>query len=99
MLRLFVGARLSRAGRLGFAEAAICADNVAVEVMNATQALDFHAPLQPGPAVAAAVREVRAVVPPLDADRIMTGDLAAVRSLLVSGRLRDAVQQVTGTLR
>lgn len=72
---------------------------LAVEVMNATQALDFHAPLQPGPAVAAAVREVRAVVPPLDADRIMTGDLAAVRSLLVSGRLRDAVQQVAGTLR
>ncbi|HET9066072.1 MAG TPA: histidine ammonia-lyase [Gemmatimonadales bacterium] len=72
---------------------------LAVEVMNATQALDFHAPLVPGPAVRAAVAEVRAVVPPLDADRVMTGDLAAVRSLIVSGRLRDAVEAVTGALR
>ncbi|MEO8479327.1 MAG: histidine ammonia-lyase [Gemmatimonadota bacterium] len=71
---------------------------LAIEVMNATQALEFHAPLLPGPAVAAAVREVRAVVPPLEADRVMTGDLAAVRSLLVSGRLREAVEAVTGRL-
>ncbi len=71
---------------------------LAIEVMNATQALDFHAPLVPGPAVAAAVKEVRAVVPPLNADRVMTGDLAAVRSLLVSGRLREAVEAVTGRL-
>lgn len=71
---------------------------IAIEVMNATQALDFHAPVLPGPAVAAAVAEVRAVVPPLEADRVMTGDLAAVRSLLVSGRLREAVETVTGRL-
>ncbi len=71
---------------------------LAIEVMNATQALEFHAPLLPGPVVAAAVREVRAVVPPLEADRVMTGDLAAVRSLLVSGRLREAVEAVTGRL-
>ncbi len=72
---------------------------LAVEVLNATQALDFHAPLQPGPGVGAARRVVREVVPPLDADRVMTGDLAAVRALIVDGRLRDAVEAAVGELR
>jgi histidine ammonia-lyase len=71
----------------------------AVEVLNATQALDFHAPLVPGPGVGAAVRVVRQVVPPLDSDRIMTGDLAAVRELLVDGSLREAVEAAVGELR
>ncbi len=72
---------------------------VAIEILNATQALDFHAPLKPGPGVGAAARLVRSVVPPLDADRIMTGDLKAARELIVSGNLRRAVEEVVGTLR
>jgi histidine ammonia-lyase len=72
---------------------------IAVEVLNAAQAIDFHHPLLPGPGVGAAVRLVRSVVPPLDADRIMTGDLAAVRALIVDGALREAVEQAVGPLR
>jgi histidine ammonia-lyase len=72
---------------------------IAVELLNATQALDFHEPLTPGPGVGAAVRLIRSVVPPLDADRIMTGDLAAVRTLITSGALRNAVEGVVGELR
>lgn len=72
---------------------------IAVEVLNAVQALDFHAPLEPGPGVAAAVRLVRSVVPPLDADRVMTGDLAAVRTLIVDGALREVVEAAVGKLR
>ncbi len=72
---------------------------MAVEVLNATQALDFHEPLRAGPGVDAAVRLVRSVVPPLDADRIMTGDLAAVRTLITSGQLRAAVEAAVGELR
>jgi histidine ammonia-lyase len=72
---------------------------IAIEVLNATQALDFHAPLEPGPGVGAAARLVRTVVPPLDADRIMTGDLTAARELVVSGKLRQAVEAVVGALR
>ncbi|MEO5799932.1 MAG: histidine ammonia-lyase [Gemmatimonadales bacterium] len=72
---------------------------IAVEVLNAAQALDFHKPLEPGPGVGAAVKLVRSVVPPLDADRIMTGDLAAVRSLIVEGTLRSAVEAVVGKLK
>lgn len=72
---------------------------IAVELLNATQALDFHAPLVPGPGVGAAVALIRSVVPPLDADRIMTGDLAAVRLLITSGKLRAAVEKAVGELR
>ncbi|MGH7581648.1 MAG: histidine ammonia-lyase [Gemmatimonadales bacterium] len=71
---------------------------IAIEVLNATQALEFHAPLQPGPGVTAAAKVVREVVPPLDNDRIMTGDLAAVRDLIVSRSLRDAVEGAVGAL-
>ncbi len=72
---------------------------IAIEVLNATQALDFHRPLEPGPGVGAAVRLVRSVVPPVDADRVMTGDLAAVRDLIASRSLRDAVEAAVGELR
>jgi histidine ammonia-lyase len=41
---------------------------------------------------------VRNVVPPLERDRIMTGDLEAARGLIVSGRLRAAVEGVIGVL-
>src|SRR5690606_4397956 len=71
---------------------------VAIEVINAAQALDFHRPLQPGPGVAAAVGSVREVVPPLDADRLLTGDMAAVRAMIIDRRLRDAVEAATGPL-
>ena len=71
---------------------------IAIEVLSATQALEFHKPLDAGPGVGAAIKLVRSVVPPLDADRIMTGDLAAVRDLIVSRSLRDAVEDVVGDL-
>ncbi|HEY4100643.1 MAG TPA: histidine ammonia-lyase [Gemmatimonadales bacterium] len=71
----------------------------AIEVLSATEALEFHKPLEPGPGVGAAIRLVRSVVPPLEGDRIMTGDLAAVRDLIVSRSLRDAVEAVVGALR
>ncbi len=71
---------------------------LAVEVLNAAEAVGFHAPIAPGPGVGAAVRTVREVVPPLDADRIMTGDLAAVREMIVDGRLREAVEGAVGPL-
>jgi histidine ammonia-lyase len=71
---------------------------LAIELVNATQALEFHAPLHPGPGVKAAHGAVRDVVPPLERDRIMTGDLEAARGLIVSGRLRTAVETAIGML-
>jgi histidine ammonia-lyase len=71
---------------------------IAIEVLSATEALEFHKPLVPGPGVGAAISLVRSVVPPLEGDRIMTGDLAAVRDLIVSRSLRDAVENMVGAL-
>jgi histidine ammonia-lyase len=71
---------------------------IAIEVLNAAQALDFHKPLMPGPGVDAASRALRSVVPPLERDRVMTADLEAARELVVSGRLRAAVEEAVGPL-
>ncbi len=71
---------------------------LAIELVNAGQALDFHKPLEPGPGVKAALMALREVVPPLERDRIVAPDIRAARELIVSGRLRAAVEAVVGPL-
>ncbi|MCU0625821.1 MAG: histidine ammonia-lyase [Gemmatimonadaceae bacterium] len=71
---------------------------LAIELLNAAQALDFHAPLTPGPGTGAARDAIRAVVPPLTEDRILTGDLAAVRMLIREGVLRAAAERAVRAL-
>ncbi len=71
---------------------------VAIEVLNASEALDFHQPLRPGPGVGAARDAVRVVVPPLEDDRMLTPDLEAVRTIMLNGGLRAAVERVIGEL-
>jgi histidine ammonia-lyase len=71
---------------------------IAIELMNAAQAIDFHQPLLPGPGTGAARDALRTVVAPLDADRLLTTDLEAVRALMQSGELRAAVERITGPL-
>lgn len=71
---------------------------LAIELLNAAEALDFHQPLHPGPGVGAARDAVRTVVPPLESDRMLTPDLEAVRALMLSGALRASVEAVIGEL-
>ncbi|GBC92837.1 Histidine ammonia-lyase [bacterium HR15] len=71
---------------------------IAIELVNAAQALEFHKPLEPGPGVKAALQAIRTVVPPLEADRILTPDVQAVRTLMLAGTLRRAVEAVVGPL-
>ncbi len=71
---------------------------IAIELVNAAQALEFHKPLEPGPGVKSALMAIREVVPPLEADRILTPDVEAVRRLMLSGRLRQAVESAIGKL-
>ncbi len=71
---------------------------IAIELLNAAEALDFHQPVRPGPGVGAARDALRAVVPPLEGDRMLTPDLEAVRALMFSGELRDAVERAIGAL-
>lgn len=57
---------------------------LAIEMICAAQALDFRAPLKPGVGVQAAHQEVRMVIPHLDGDRTLAGDIAAAVELLRS---------------
>ena len=71
---------------------------IAIELLNAAEALDFHQPILPGPGVGAARDAVRVVVPPLEGDRMLTPDLEAVRVLMRDGTLRINVERAIGAL-
>jgi len=63
-------------------------DNVrnilAIELMCAAQGLDFRAPLKPGRGALAAHRAVRSIVPPLEADRVLSPDILALSDAIAS---------------
>jgi histidine ammonia-lyase len=71
---------------------------IAIELLNAAQALDFHQPLVPARGTGAALSAIRAVVPTLDEDRALQADLLAVHGLVRSGALRAAVEGPVGRL-
>jgi histidine ammonia-lyase len=55
---------------------------LAIEMMCATQGLDYRQPLQPSPAVARVHAKIRAVVPHLDEDRVPAPDIEAIAKLI-----------------
>lgn len=67
-------------------------DNVrnvlAIELMCAAQGLDFRAPLKPGRGLTGPHAAIRALVPPLEADRVLSGDIAAL-SAAIGNRVFD----------
>jgi histidine ammonia-lyase len=69
---------------------------LAIEIVCATQALDLRAPLRPAPGTGALLAAVRRLVEPLDADRVLSDDLATVASWLrddgCAGALDDTVE-------
>ncbi len=69
---------------------------VAIEVVSAAQALDFHLPLRPGRGVRAAYERVRTLVPHLDRDRLLRPDLERVRDAICDGSLAAAVGAAVG---
>ena len=76
-------------------------DNVttilAVEVLCGAQAVDLRSSVAaPGPAMAAVHAAVREVVPPMDVDREVSGQIDAVRALLPA--LVDTAERCTGPL-
>lgn len=71
---------------------------VAIEVLCAAQALEFHAGVPVGRGTAAAYRAVREVIAPLVDDRALAPDLAAAASLVRDGRLLKTVESAVGTL-
>lgn len=89
-------------GTIAARQAAMILENartvVAIELLNAAQALEFHKPLEPGPGVKAAWSAIRERIRFAESDRIMTGDLAAAKELIASGGLRESVEKAIGSL-
>ncbi|MDA1265816.1 MAG: aromatic amino acid lyase, partial [Planctomycetota bacterium] len=71
---------------------------VAIELVCAAQAREFHTDLAAGKGAAAAREALRARVPRLDEDRYLHPDLIAAKDLLASGELVAAVEVATGPL-
>jgi histidine ammonia-lyase len=72
---------------------------LAIEIACAAQALDLRAPLRPAPGTGALLAAVRRLVEPLDADRVLSDDLAAVASWLRDDGCAGALDATVEALR
>jgi histidine ammonia-lyase len=71
---------------------------LAIELLAAAQAVEFHAPLPPGDGVLAAHAAVRELSPALADDRPLAGDIEEVAAAIRSGALVDSVADAVGEL-
>jgi histidine ammonia-lyase len=72
---------------------------VAIELLAAAQAVEFHAPLEPGVGPRAARAQVRSVSPRLRDDRPLADDIETVATAIRDGSLVAAVEDEAGGLR
>jgi histidine ammonia-lyase len=59
---------------------------LAIELMCAAQGVDYRAPLKPGRGVARAHAVVRSMVPPLERDRVLSGDIERLSDAITGGQ-------------
>lgn len=71
---------------------------IAIELLCGAQAMDLFTNLKPGEGTLAAYTTVRAEVPHLAKDRILSRDIRKVIELMRSGRLVAAVENISGVL-
>jgi histidine ammonia-lyase len=62
---------------------------LAIELMCGAQGIDFRAPLTPGRGVRTAHGRVRAIVPRLEKDRVLSTDIAALATAVAEMRFAD----------
>ncbi len=72
---------------------------LAIEMMAAAQAMDFHKGKQPGRGTRIAYELIREQVPFMKDDRVMYPDIEAIRSLIDSNTLLDTVEAELGPLK
>ena len=65
---------------------------VAIELVCAAQALDFHKPLKSGKGVEAGLAVLRTKVKPTKGDEVLSGRLEAARELILSGAFDSALK-------
>jgi histidine ammonia-lyase len=71
---------------------------LAIEILAACQALEFHAPLKSSLALETARRFVRRTVPRLVADRVLAVDIRRMVDLLRSRKILEAVTRISGAM-
>jgi len=71
---------------------------LAIELLAGAQAVEFHAPLEPGAGVAATRRFVRSLSARLDQDRSLSADIESVAGAIRAGSLAAAVAEEIGAL-
>jgi histidine ammonia-lyase len=71
---------------------------LAIELLAGAQAVEFHAPLEPGVGVAATRRFVRTHSPRLEEDRSLSADIEAMAAAIRDGSLAAAVEEEVGAL-
>jgi histidine ammonia-lyase len=71
---------------------------LAIELLAAAQAVEFHAPLEPGAGGRAARAAVRELSPRLKDDRSLSADIEAVAAAIADGSLVGAVETAVGEL-
>jgi histidine ammonia-lyase len=72
---------------------------LAMELLCASQGLEFLLPLQPGIGIKEAYRVVREKVPPIKGDRRFSEDIKKIQLLIESGELLNQVEKVAGRLK
>jgi histidine ammonia-lyase len=63
---------------------------IAIEILCATQGIEYRLPLRPGTGVASVVDLIREHVPSLDQDRPLTDEIETVTALIDDGSVADA---------
>ena len=71
---------------------------LAIEILAASRAIDFRAPLTASPALTKVVAEIRKVVDGPGPDIILSQEMLSIETLLMSNALRNAAETVTGPL-
>jgi histidine ammonia-lyase len=71
---------------------------LAIEILAATRAIDFRAPLTASPALTKVVAEIRRVVDGPGPDRVLSQEMFQVETLAKSGVLQIAAETVSGPL-
>jgi histidine ammonia-lyase len=71
---------------------------LAIELLTAARGIDLRRPLEPAPATAAVLAELRGDVAGPGPDRFLAPDIEAAVQLVRSGRIRAAAERATGPL-
>lgn len=72
---------------------------LSLELLCAAQGLEFLKPLRPGRGVLAAYQRIRTLVRPLESDRVLSGDVERILTLVRERGLLEGVVKTVGPLR